>query len=103
MPQPCPEPEYIGNDDTTPLTSEPDEPAVGPPEFSQQDGPETRVEIESNGASPLMDLPLNIILSDLHSPARNAISDPPPPRRDTPQQYPTRKHSWPDYYYDKPC
>ena len=88
MPHPCPEPEDIGNDDTTQATTEPGEPAIGLTEFLPQDGPETRVEIESNGVSPLVDLPPNIILPHPHSPARNAISDPSPPRRDTPHHSP---------------
>ena len=96
MPRPCPEPEDIGNDDTL------------QPLLNLVNRPETRVEVESNGASPLMNLPPNIILPDPHSPARNAISDPSPPRRHTShhspidrEQYPTQKHSWPDYYHDK--
>ena len=88
MPRPCPEQEDIGNNDTTPATTEPVELAVGPPEFLPQDGSETRVGIKSNGESPLLNLPPNVILPDLHSPVRNAISDPSPPRRSTPYHSP---------------
>ena len=106
---PLPEPEDKGKDDATQATTEPDQIAIGPMKFLPQDDSETGVEIESNRASPFVDLPLNIILHDLHSPASNAISDLYPPRRYTAhhspagrKQYPTQNHSWPDYYNGKP-
>ena len=90
-----PELDDTGNYDATPATGEHCEAAIGLQKFLPQYGPETRVEIESNGVSPLMDLPPNVILPDPHSPARNAISDPSPLRRDAPYHSPIGRKQYP--------